>query len=232
MALGYSDEFVVANGFGGYDLPDQTEEAQGWRIEPLRSEGWELIAAPEARLIWHAELDPGTLSVEAIPARVDDPDAIDAQDLAPWLAWISDPDGREHAVLSDGHHHIRLDVEAGSLFRGPVILRYRLAGMASAQAKLLPLRRFLEFCVHRRFRRALYPPDPRVARWLLALRVHDGLVEGASLREIAEALYSPDRVAAEWNAASDSMRSRIRRLAVEARKLARGGYRSLLRRGQ
>jgi hypothetical protein len=189
------------------------------------------IAAPEARLIWHADLDPGTLTVEAVPASRSDPDAIDPIALGAWLTMIADRTGREHAVLSDGWHHIRFDVEAGTLSSGPVVLRYRLQGSVSARPRLLPLRRLVEFSLHRRFARSLYPPDPRIARWLLTLQVHDGLDAGASLREIAAVLYGERRAAADWDGVSDSIRSRVRRLAAEARRLARGGWRSLMRRG-
>jgi hypothetical protein len=188
------------------------------------------IAAPAARLIWHAGLDPGTLGVEAVPAATSDPDAIDPAALGKWLTIAVDADGREHAVLSDGWRHIRLDVEAGTLSAGPVILRYRLEGSASARPKLLPLRRLVDFSLHRRFARALYPADPRVARWLMTLQVLDGLSVGASQREIGEALFGPERVATGWAGSSDSLRSRVRRLAEEARRLARGGYRLLMQR--
>jgi hypothetical protein len=189
------------------------------------------IAAPEARLLWHTDLDPGTLLVEAVPAACSHPDAVDPSALAAWLTAVAGPDGREHAVLSDGWHHIRLDVEAGTLSAGPVVLRYRLEGTVSARPKLLSVRRLVEFSLHRRFAHSLYPPDPRIARWLLALQVHDGLGAGASLREIGDAIYGADRVAVDWDGASDSLRSRVRRLAAEGRRLARGGYRALMRRG-
>ena len=189
------------------------------------------IPATEARLIWHADFDPGTLAVEAVPASPTDGDAIDPTSLSAWLTLVPDPDGREHAVLSDGKRHIRFDVEVGTLSTGPVILHYRLAGTISARPRLLPLRRLVSFCIDRRFANSLYPPDPRIARWLTALQVHDGLTSGAGLREIGEVLYGADRVAADWDDASDSLRSRVRRLAGEARRLARGGWRSLMRRG-
>jgi hypothetical protein len=112
-----------------------------------------------------------------------------------------------------------------------VLLHYQLMGIASAAPKILPLRRLLHLCRRRRFARSLFPPDPRVARWLLLLRVHDGLVSGASRREIAAALFGIERVAAEWPGASDSLRSQVKRLARDARAMARGGYRSLMRRG-
>src|SRR3546814_9679819 len=80
------------------------------------------------------------------------------EELAPWLTVVADRDGREHAVLSDGWRHIRLDVEAGTLAHGGrVLLLYRIAGLASARARLLPLRRFLDLAEHPRFPATLFP---------------------------------------------------------------------------
>ena len=188
------------------------------------------LAAPEARLIWHAGLDPGTLEVEAVAASPHAPDAIDPATLGAWLTLAADAHGREHAVISDGWHRIRLDIILGTLSQGPVVLRCGVAAGGSALPKLLPLRRLVDFALHRRFARALYPADPRVARWLMALQVRDGLVDGASHREIAEALYGTERVESDWEGRSDSLRSRVRRLVAEARRLSRGGYRLMMRR--
>lgn len=186
-------------------------------------------AAPEARIIWHADLDPGTLRVIAVPCPDVDPDGIDAERLAPWLAFATDAQGREHAVLSDGWHHIRLDVDLGSIASNlPVRLHYRIIGLVSAEPKLLPLRRLIDLCRRGRFARSLFPRDPRVDRWLVMLRVHDAVTAGASHREIAQALFGAARVAADWTAPSDALRSSIRRLVRGADLLAGGGYRWLL----
>lgn len=186
-------------------------------------------AAPDARIIWHANLDPGTLRVTAVPTGRDDPDGLDPDRLRAWLAIATDGDGHEHVVLSDGWHHIRLDIEDGSLaVRGPVRLDYRLSGVASAETKILPLRRFLHLCRRGRFGRSLFPADPRVERWLAVLRVRDALVAGASQREIGAALFGEDRIARDWGSQADSLRSRVRRLAREARAMAGGGYRCLM----
>lgn len=189
------------------------------------------LPAPEARLIWHADFDPGTLGVAALPATPSDPDSIHIDQIAPWLDIAVDEWGREHAVLSDGWHHIRLDIEEGQ-FGGQeaVLLQYRLHGLASAEARLLPLRRFLDLCRHRRFARSLFPRDPRIDRGIAMLRVHDAIGQGASQREIGAALFGDERVARDWNDVSDSLRSRVRRLVREARAMARGGYRQLMRR--
>lgn len=176
-------------------------------------------------------MDPGTIPVVAHPIEPDHPDAIDPLVLDRWLTVVCDIQG-EHVVLSDGWHHIRLDIEQGSLASGePVLLDYRLRGIASAGPRILPLRRLIDLCRNRRFSRSLYPPDRRVARWILALRVHDAVVAGASQREIARVLFGDASERGEGDRRSDSIRSRVRRLAGEARRLAGGGYRALMRRG-
>ncbi|WP_425424013.1 DNA -binding domain-containing protein [Sphingomonas sanxanigenens] len=113
-----------------------------------------------------------------------------------------------------------------------VLLQYRLHGLASAEARLLPLRRFLNLCRHRRFARSLFPRDPRIDRGIAMLRVHDATGQGASQREIAAILFGDQRVARDWVGESDSLRSRVRRLVREAGAMARGGYRQLMRRGR
>lgn len=168
--------------------------------------------------------------VHVRPADAADPDSLLLERLAPWLTSIIGADGCEHAVLSDGWHHIRLDVAEGRLSgQLAVHLDYALHGIASARSHLLPLRRFLALCQHRRFGPSLYPPEPQTIRWLGMLRVHDALADGASHREIATALFGEARVAEDWGAASDSLRSRVRRLVRDARAMAAGGYRNLMR---
>ena len=139
--------------------------------------------------------------------------------------------GREHAVLSDGWRHIRLDIEEGSLAgQEAVLLYYRMRGLVSAEARLQPLRRFLDLCRHRRFARSLFPRDPRIDRGIAMLRVHDAIAQGASQREIGAALFGDERVRRDWSDDSDSLRSRVRRLVRDAHSMARGVYRQLMRR--
>ncbi|MGY2736609.1 DUF2285 domain-containing protein [Sphingomonas sp. UYP23] len=186
-------------------------------------------AAPDARILWHAELDPGTLPVISERSGPDAAEAIDPAELAPWLTVAADPAGGEHAVLSDGLHHIRLDVEVGSLIApGPVVLHYRLSGISTAARRILPLRRLLHFFRHRRFAATLYPVDPRMDRFILLLRVSDGLAAGASHREIARVVFGQERVDRQWDGSSDALRSQVRRLVVDARAMAAGGYRQML----
>lgn len=188
------------------------------------------LAAPDATIIWSAALDPDILRVEALPAPDSaGEDALDPAALHAWMTIVGDRSGREHVVLSDGWRHIRLDVDSGSLRTGnPVVLRYRIEGQASARAVMLPLQRFLHLCRHRTFARSLFLPDLRMPRWIALLRVHDAIAAGASQREIAEVLFGK-AAAKDWRGASESWRYRMRRLVGDARRMAAGGYRALLR---
>lgn len=185
-----------------------------------------------AHIIWDADLDPGTLCVTAEPAEQTGQDSFDPERLARWLHVVVDAGGREHAVMSDGTRRIRLDVEVGSLRdRHPVRLHYRLSGVATVAPKLLSLRRLISLVQRNRFPRSLFPADRRVRRFVEVLRVHDALDQGASQREIGLILFGGDRREMSWPGPGDSVRSRVRRLVSDARAMAQGGYRSLLRIG-
>ena len=150
----------------------------------------------------------GTIGVTAWPADPADPDSIRIAGIAPWLAVAIDAAGCEHAVLSDGWHHIRLDIEEGRLAgQDAVLLHYRLHGLASAETRLLPLRRLLDLCRHRRFARSLFPRDPRIDRGIALLRVHDALGEGASQREIGAMLFGEERTANDISDSEPATRS-------------------------
>jgi hypothetical protein len=186
------------------------------------------LAAPEARIIWRAERDPETISVIADPSDDGDPDGFHPAALEPWLTIVRGTTA-EHVVLTDGWHRIRLDVLSGSLAAGrPVHLTYQIDGTISARAKLLPLHRLLHLHRHRVFAPKLYPPVRSIGRALTVLRVHDALQAGASHREIARTLFGKDLVTAEWESGSDFLRSRTRRLVRNARRMMRGGFKTLL----
>ena len=170
------------------------------------------------------------LAAVAAPAHLGDPDALALAGVLPWLAAAVDPSGVEHAVLSDGRQHIRIDVENGSLLTGsPVILHYRIAGIVSADAKILPLRRLIGLVRQRRIGKSLMVRDSRLRRHALALRVGDALAEGATPREIAEVIFKAASAAPETQ---ESLRLRVRRLVAEVSRLRGGAWRMLLRKSR
>ncbi len=179
--------------------------------------------------MWHADLDPFVLQVRATPARGSDPEAIDFARLARWVTIVHGGD-REHIALSDGWHRIRIDVVEGTLVEeGPARLDYLLSGLTCIDAHVLTLRRMLGLWRTGRFTRMLYPPEPSLPRRLETLRIGDAIAAGASYREMATALYGEAVVRAEWKGRSDFLMSRVRRRVAEARAMAAGGWRSLLR---
>lgn len=169
--------------------------------------------------------------MEVEPGAAGDPSCLDVDRIRPWLTVVPAGSGMEHAVLSDGSHHIRLDVVSGCLSRHSAVrLRFCFDGLERAEEGVLPLQRLLALHRHGRFGKMLYPRDALVERGILLLRVHDALSDGASQRDLACSLVGPEIVEQDWNDPSDSLRSRIRRLTRQAKALANGGYKDLLMR--
>ncbi|WP_412072788.1 DUF2285 domain-containing protein [Sphingopyxis sp. GC21] len=111
-----------------------------------------------------------------------------------------------------------------------MLLRYALIGSVGcdAEAQVLPLRRLAGLYRTGQFLPALFPRERKVERLIEVLRVADALSAGASQREIAACLFGTERISRDWRAASDSLRSQVRRLVSRARHMAAGGYRSFL----
>jgi hypothetical protein len=188
-------------------------------------------AAPDARLLWHADLDPAVLPVRAEPVTTDDPDGFDLARLERWTVTVQGAGGVEHVAVSDGWRRIRVDVVEGRLIgAGPVRLHYLLSGFSRIEPGLLTTRRLVAFWRSGRFVPTLFPGEPGMFRRIEALRVADAVAAGATNREIAVALFGEERVRAEWKGRSDYLLSRVRRRIVEARQMARGGWRALLAR--
>lgn len=189
--------------------------------------------ARSARIIWRADLDPGALLVDAFPADPRNPEALRMARIFPFLTIAKGAGDWQHAVLSDGCQHIRLDVVTGQLTEADLVeLHVRFEGLRRARAGVRPLQRLLALARHGRFAASLRPRDPVIARGITALRVYDALSQGASNRDLTEILFGAKRIAQDGAAGSDSLRSRVRRLAREARAFAAGGYRSLLQKGE
>jgi len=169
------------------------------------------------------------LPVRASSGEAGDPDCFDLARFARWATVALREDGRQHVLLSDGWRRIRLDIVEGSVLgRRPVRLHYVLSGAAQAEPRLLTLRRLLGLIRHGRFPHRLFPREAAMARRVEALRTADALADGASQRDIANALFGERLVGEEWTGGSDFLRSRVRRRIAEAVKMRQGGWRRLL----
>ena len=210
---GPAPEFVGAN-----------EEAAGWGLHAFERPDRDALTA---RPVWRRELLSCVLEADA----VDDGEGEDRFDIARLrhLATLIEDGAAERLLLSDGHRSIRLDIVSGTLSKGPVLLRYRLAGLSGVERPLVVLQQLLALWRGGRFSRSLHPLERRAARWILLLRTHDALVAGASQRDVAATLLGREAGEQRWRVEASSLRSRAQRLAREARRMAAGGDLSLLR---
>ena len=199
------------------------ERAARWGLHAFERPDRDALAA---RPVWRRELFPSVLEAEAVDQGPDE-DRLEIGRLRRFVTSVRDLGGREHLLLSDGRRAIRLDILSGSLSERPV-LRYRLAGLSGVQPPLLALRQLLALWSTGRFSRALHPREQRAARWILLLRASDGLAAGASQRDIAAALLGREAADRRWRVEASSLRSRAQRLVRDARRMAGGGYLSLL----
>ncbi|WP_066793600.1 DUF2285 domain-containing protein [Sphingomonas soli] len=179
--------------------------------------------------MFDAAVDSSVLACEVVEA---DMEGFDLCRAGCFSALLRGDDPREHLVLGDGLRRLRLDIAGGSLLGGPVRLRFRLEGLRAIEAPLLTLRRLVAFDRLGRMPQGLFPAQRPVRRWIAALRAFDAHRAGASQREVAETVIGAGRVRSDWNAGSDYLRSQVRRLLRGSERMTRGGWRSLLSKGE
>jgi len=217
-----AERALEAGGIPGRGDPAETPER--WGLHAFEPPG---RMVPEARPVWSVGVHPYVLVVEAGPPEGGD--VLDLERFARLSTLIAWANGREHLLISDGYRAIRLDVVSGSLADGPVELRYRLSGLATAERPLLTLRRLLALWRTGRLSRSLHPEEARARRLLLMLRAQDALGAGANQRTIAAELLGGGATRERWRVEASSVRSQVQRLVRGARRMAEGGFRQLLR---
>ena len=175
------------------------------------------LRAGIARPIWHREVDPFVLVAEALDRAPPPNDGLDLLDLVSVTSIAIGEDDCEHILLSDGRYALRLDIAAGSLIGAPALLAYHLTGQLSAAKPAWTLRQLTALTT-----RGARPRDPSprtgpVDRWVLELRVADGLQAGASQREIAAHLFPKLMTPGPWRVANPTIRLRVQRVVRRAR---------------
>lgn len=180
----------------------------------------------DAPLLWSADVDPAVLKVIPFPVSTYLGTPFNLARCGVKVAIVAGTD-REHVLLGHGASAVRLDVLSGSLLEGPTHLVHDLAASAEMEPVLAALRRFLLLLHTGRLPVQPSHVSQRLQRQALALRVHDALAEGASIRDVGVMLFGIQRVREEWGA--EALKSQCRRLIALAREMASGGYRALLR---
>lgn len=181
----------------------------------------------EVPVLWTGGVDASVLRVVAVADRGLGATSFDLDSWGERAIIVPEAEG-EHLLLREGQCHIRLYVESGFLLRGAVSLHFVFDPADSFEPSLDTLRRFLHL-----MRTGCWLAEPPLSdrertRAIIALRVHDALVMGASLRDLALMLFGEARVAEDWRAPGEAMKSQCRRWKALARGMANGGYRKLL----
>lgn len=224
----YREAAARVRGSSGSQYAARVGQADGaaarWGLHAFELPGRDAIAA---RPIWRREIFPYVLVADAADEGNDD-DRLDLERLEGFVTLLADSSGTEHLLLSDGCHAVRVDIFSGTLRARPALLRYRLEGLCRVEERLLVLRQLLVISRSGRFSSMLFPRERRAGRWILLLRTYDALVAGATQQDIAEGVFSLDGTEGRWRVKAPSVRSRVQRLVREARRMAAGGYLSLL----
>jgi Uncharacterized conserved protein (DUF2285) len=174
-------------------------------------------AAPRARPVWSASLDPTVIRATIDDIFADRADVINLRQLAPFVSLAVGQDDVEHLLFSDGCRFIRIDLAEGSLIGCPSSLRYKLRGIAGIRRPLPALQRLVCLIERGRIPRDRDSVSNRRERWILELRVADALASGATQQEIAGVLFGPVVTPRRWRAECSAYRQRVQRLARGAR---------------
>ncbi|TQN62524.1 DUF2285 domain-containing protein [Agrobacterium tumefaciens] len=142
---------------------------------------------------------------------------------------------RQERATEDGHGSFRLSLSTGE--RLQIADNIVEAGIASVAAIPLGIEGFDRIEAVYRLLSALHgraiPPDTRLTRQQRVrqrrmLRAFDGYRAGATQQEIAEVIFSIDRLDRdEWQ--TSEVRHKIKTLLRDAKAMIAGGYRKLLR---
>jgi hypothetical protein len=138
--------------------------------------------------------------------------------------------GTEHIVLQAGFHTITLRSQGASVIDAPVNLTFLVRGL-SAVANAPRLLRLARSMLHPAQHAKLDAEGP--APWHRKLRqalvALDGDQAGASLRQIAVALFGRRRADEAWRTGDTSLKQQVHRAVAKGRALSDGGHVDLLR---
>jgi len=165
--------------------------------------------------MWSAAVDPRVLAVRAIRPVEGGAQLFDARSAD--VRVVQGPHC-EHLVTDRGAGPVRLDVNEGSVFAGPVTLRFDLPDDDRVEGRIAAIRMF----------RVMAPTGHahrRLADRLIALHAVDARDGGASLREVADILLGPG----DWPGDGEHRKSYVRRLLAAGSRMIASGPRAILK---
>ena len=185
------------------------------------------LPAPKGTILWSSTLDPAVLRCVAAPAAVGEVGAFDLEHCGEEAVLIAGASA-EHVLIGASSVGLRIDVLEGTLLQGPVSLRHDISVVVDLGPPLATLRAFHDLCRMGRLPLRSTRKRQRDRRIVDALRTHDALQDGASIRDVGILLFGTRRVGEEWNAPGEALKSHSRRMIALARRMAGGAWRKLL----
>ncbi|GLV24714.1 DNA -binding domain-containing protein [Sphingobium sp. TomTYG45] len=186
------------------------------------------LPAPDGAILWSSALDPSILRCLAVPAAIGQAGAFNLELCGEKAVVVKGGAGAEHILIGARPGGLRIDLLEGTLLQGPVMLRYDFSAADDIEPSLTTLRAFHHLCRMGKLSHRAIKKRQRDRRVVDALRTHDALQAGASIRDVGILLFGAGRVAEEWGAPGEALKSQCRRMIALARRMAGGGYRCLL----
>lgn len=168
--------------------------------------------------LWSAAIEPRVLPVRAIKFKNCASGSFDLRGLS---ARVLCGPSIQHVRVDLPGAVVRLDVIDGTLVDGPVTLIFELPDDFRLSSRLDAL---ASFQAARCGAPHVAPLQEKLSRKLLSLHAADAEAVGASLRDIANALFGED----DWPGNGEHRKSRVRRLVAAGRTLIRAGPRAIL----
>lgn len=142
---------------------------------------------------------------------------------------VQEVDGAQHLLFQDSGQFLQVSARGADLAEPVHLLTEAILSLDVSKHQLYAFECFNVLFAGGTLRQKQFPLDPPSQRLCTVLRVLDGRLAGASYRDIAVALFGPDRVNDDWSALGDHLKNRIRRAAQRGAVLMEEGYRALLK---
>ena len=193
--------------------------------------GWRFAADPaltavEQPIFWRPEADPQTVLLEKAPRATSGVARFVPESWPGRVVERSDEHGRHFIIHGvDGEHRVwvPIDLEIGD----PITATIAMSDDAPIQAEAAL--RFWRCIGQGRAGAPRRATDLRTQRARMSLRALDARQDGASYRDLAQALFGPERVeGSDWKTCS--LRDTTIRLVRCGLALMKGDYRRLMRR--
>ncbi len=188
------------------------------------------VNARKACVLWRPDCYSGVLSMSAVAGRTNDgTQKVSLRDLHCRSVLFLRPGDLQHIVLLGEGRGLQLAVHGASVLEPVRLLMDATPDPKAPGARLDLLKCFHDLGLTGRTS-PRYILKARASRRLkTVLQALDGAGAGASHREIAIAVYGPERVRADWNDPREHLKDHIRKTVRRGFTWMNGGYRSFLR---